>query len=112
MSKKPFDRTEYNKTYYAEHKDEINQRRAKEREIRVFNEQIRSMDFKTWFANVSRELLSYNFEDRSPENILKYNQLIVSAQLMATLKFLGMNEEQRSKCTATVNWINSIPLKK
>lgn len=97
MAQNGFDRKTYNQEYYQAHKEQLNQRKVKRNSLSWF---------KGWTLE---ELIHYDENDKSPENILWYNQIITYAKLITVLRHARAREEDKEKLD--LEWIMKIPTK-
>lgn len=107
MAQNGFDRRIYNREYYQTHKEQLNQRKAEQYGERKFAELIQRMDLNDQLRQVIESLSNYDENDRSPENMLWYNQIITYAKLLTVLKHACVREEDKDK--VGLEWIMKIP---
>jgi hypothetical protein len=108
MSQKKFDQNVYNQQYYTEHKAVINQKRKNKYWADILSKELQKMDLNTQRLSIVQAFQDYDDTDNSPENIAWFNQIVAYSQLVGTIAYCNMSEEQQRQAQPHVTRMNQL----
>jgi phosphorylcholine metabolism protein LicD len=109
MSTPKFNKEEHNRNYYAENKERIAAKRANQYGLKLLNDQLRKIDFVEQRRSLLEAIRDFDPTDESPENNMRYNEMVIMSQLLASIS-CAVSDEAR-KMPMSMEWLMSLPMR-